>query len=306
MVIEDIVTCWFVVCRRLNFLILNKSSIKNDKWRHSWSKFNIQSAKANGKDRETRNENDESLCSSRIKDESFSTIEFIFLSFNMTERRSPCEESSSTSIEFDSKENFLFDPLILKSTLEICTSKIVELSGNIYAGRFCLRPLSIEDFHRGFFDLLRQLTECGNVDSTLFETRFNEMKLSSGTYFVLVVEDLHADRKVVASATLVCEKKFIRQLAKRARIEDVVVSDLYRGKHLGKLLIEILTQFSKEHLNCYKVSLECKDDLVSFYRQFGYAHEEKQNYLCQRFPTVTATHWDKLTDLFLFSSRPPF
>lgn len=38
-----------------------------------------------------------------------------------------------------------------------------------------------------------------------------------------------------------------------------------------------------ERLGCYKISLECKDPLLSFYAQFGLKHEDQQNYLCKRF-----------------------
>ena len=78
-------------------------------------------------------------------------------------------------------------------------------------------------------------------------------------------------------------KKFIRQLGIRGRIEDVVIDNQYRGQYLGKLLVNLLTEFANIICNCYKISLECKDHLVSFYQQFGYKHEDKQNFLCQCF-----------------------
>ncbi len=68
----------------------------------------------------------------------------------------------------------------------------------------------------------------------------------------------------------------------RGRIEDVVIDNRYR-RHNLEITLRLLTKFAKEKCDCYKISLECKDHLVSFYKQFGYDHEEKQNYLCQRF-----------------------
>lgn len=64
--------------------------------------------------------------------------------------------------------------------------------------------------------------------------RFDEMASSSGTYYVVVVEDTNTGR-AVASTTLAVEKKFIRGCASRGRIEDVVVDENYRGRQLGKL-----------------------------------------------------------------------
>ena len=42
-----------------------------------------------------------------------------------------------------------------------------------------------------------------------------------------------------------------------------------------------------EKLGCYKISLECKDPLLSYYTQFGFKLEQGQNYLCKRF-----YHWE--------------
>ena len=47
-------------------------------------------------------------------------------------------------------------------------------------------------------------------------------------------------------------------------------------------IVETLILLGKK-LGCYKISLECKDPLLTFYTQFGLKHEDKQNYLCKRF-----------------------
>jgi glucosamine-phosphate N-acetyltransferase len=57
---------------------------------------------------------------------------------------------------------------------------------------------------------------------------------ASGDYYVTVIEDLRSN-KIIGSATLVLEQKFIHGCAVRGRLEDVVVDDTYRGKQLGKL-----------------------------------------------------------------------
>lgn len=44
----------------------------------------------------------------------------------------------------------------------------------------------------------------------------------------------------------------------------------------------MLTILSQK-VDCYKVSLECKDEVVKFYQQFGFDKEEGQNYMVQRF-----------------------
>lgn len=56
----------------------------------------------------------------------------------------------------------------------------------------------------------------------------------SGDYFVTVIEDTRINQ-LIGSATLVIEHKFIHDCGLRARLEDVVVNNTYRGKQLGKL-----------------------------------------------------------------------
>lgn len=184
----------------------------------------------------------------------------------------------------DCQDNdYLFDPDLLKSTFDNYALNDSKLVKNIYNKRYLLRPLKVSDYDHGYINLLRQLTECGTIEYEQFRERFNEMKQCSNTYFIMVIEDFENNRDVVGSATLIIEKKFIRQLAVRGRVEDVVVDSRCRGQQLGKILIEILTAFGRDYCQCYKISLECRDPLVAFYQQFGYKHEDKQNYLCQRY-----------------------
>jgi len=144
-----------------------------------------------------------------------------------------------------------------------------------------IRPLCADDYEKGYLSLLSQLTSVGDVSKDEFLERFNKMKASDDTYYVTVIEDVNSGA-VIGSASLVKEQKFIHNCAARARIEDVVVSDLYRGKQLGKVLIDVLVAMAPI-LNCYKISLECKDDLVKFYGLFGLEATPGENFMQRRF-----------------------
>ncbi|CAF1070309.1 unnamed protein product [Adineta steineri] len=198
----------------------------------------------------------------------------------MTERLA---HDHSLPVNGDHKNEYLFDADLLQSIFKQYLLKDHKLEGNIYDGKYLIRPLSLKDYDHGYIDLLRQLTECGKISYEEFQERFYEMKQCSNTYHILVIEDMNLNKKIIGTTTLVCEKKFIRQLGVRGRIEDVVIDNEYRGQQLGKLLVDLLTKLAKEKCDCYKISLECKDNLIGFYKQFGYDHEDKQNYLCQRF-----------------------
>jgi len=96
----------------------------------------------------------------------------------------------------------------------------------------------------GFLALLSQLTVVADTSREAFDARFDEMELGEGEgeeeskkkksscYQIFVVEETEA-KKIVATATLLLEKKFIRGCGLAGHIEDVVVDESVRGKKLG-------------------------------------------------------------------------
>lgn len=87
----------------------------------------------------------------------------------------------------------------------------------------------------------------------------------SDVYKIIVIYD-KSKKQIVGSGTLVIEQKFIRQQGKAGHIEDIVVSEQYRGKKLGKRLIELLKQIALAN-ECYKVILDCSQHNVGFYEK---------------------------------------
>lgn len=53
----------------------------------------------------------------------------------------------------------------------------------------------------------------------------------------------------------------------------MVVNNTYRGKQLGKLIV-VTVSLLAEYLGCYKMTLNCKDKLIPFYKSLGYLQEE--------------------------------
>jgi len=146
-----------------------------------------------------------------------------------------------------------------------------------------VRPLCISDYSRGFLNLLKELTEVGDITQEQFEDQFASMRSSPGMYYCTVIVDQNKN-EIVGAATLLMERKFIRQCAMRARIEDVVVSPNYRGKQLGKCIVDLLVKLGQA-LGAYKISLDCKDQMIPFYESLGFKQEiGNSNSLSLRYP----------------------
>jgi glucosamine-phosphate N-acetyltransferase len=133
-----------------------------------------------------------------------------------------------------------------------------------------VRPLQLSDYDKGYLQILSQLTAVGNIGRSEFESQFRRMQKAGG-YYITVIEDTR-NKTIIGSSTLITEYKFIHNCALRARLEDVVVNNTYRGKQLGKLIVLTVTLLAKK-LDCYKMSLDCKDPLIAFYKSLGYKLE---------------------------------
>lgn len=129
-----------------------------------------------------------------------------------------------------------------------------------------LRQLQHDDFDRGFPDILSLLTEVGDATRKEQQTRLRVLR-SSGSSLVVVLHDT-VHNAIVGTASLFIEPKFIHSNGSVGHIEDVVVSEQYRGKSLGKVLIDVLTDTARKH-GCYKTILDCAESRVPFYEKCG-------------------------------------
>lgn len=130
-----------------------------------------------------------------------------------------------------------------------------------------IRLLEKSDYQNNFLTLLAQLTTVGKITQEEFEDTF-DLPNRPLTY---VVENDKG--KLVATASLVIEQKFIHGCSRVGHIEDVVVDEYSRGLGLGKLIIEHLVEVARKN-KCYKVILDCNENNVPFYQKCGFKPKE--------------------------------
>eukprot|EP00128_Syssomonas_multiformis_P011546 Colp12_sorted_trinity150504_noHs@19712 len=164
----------------------------------------------------------------------------------------------------------LFDATLLKD-LDLPFSNVTFPGGPEGSSGIVVRPMQRDDFEKGFVPLLSQLTSVGDMKLEDFQRRFDEMKARDDTYYTVVFEDTTTGQ-LCGSGSLVVERKFIHNCAKRGHIEDIVIDETRRGQQLGKIMIETLKALAKR-VGCYKVTLDCKVDRVGFYHKCGFQNE---------------------------------
>ncbi|KAK4272731.1 hypothetical protein QN277_021245 [Acacia crassicarpa] len=137
-----------------------------------------------------------------------------------------------------------------------------------------VRKLEISDKGKGFIELLQQLGVCDSVSDNEFQNRFLELSSLGDDHVICVMED-ELCRRIIATGSVLIEKKFLRNCGKVGHIEDVVVDSSARGKQLGKKVIQFLTDHARS-MGCYKVILDCSLENKVFYEKCGFKHSSVQ------------------------------
>ena len=75
------------------------------------------------------------------------------------------------------------------------------------------------------------------------------------------------------TTTLLLEPKLIHGGGLVGHIEDVAVRKAYEGKRVGSAVVGKAIQRARD-LGCYKVILNCKEELVPFYTRLGMRRHE--------------------------------
>ena len=134
---------------------------------------------------------------------------------------------------------------------------------------FIVRPLHLEDYNKGFLDVLALLTGVGKVSFDQFEKTFNEMK-SGKMHYIYVATNLE-DTEILATGCLGIEQKFIRNCALKGRVEDVISkgTNFTERDDMDNAIMKAICEKAAE-LKCYKMSLESLDAHLNFYEDFGF------------------------------------
>jgi len=137
------------------------------------------------------------------------------------------------------------------------------------SSQFKFRKLEESDYYKNYLQLLSQLTQVGQIRPEEFANIFRKIQSQ-----IWVIEDTLTN-KIVASASIFLEQKFIHNGGIVSHLEDVVVDQSYRGAQLGQKLIANVVEKARES-GAYKIIADCKTELVSFYSKNGFEKRGEQ------------------------------
>lgn len=119
------------------------------------------------------------------------------------------------------------------------------------------------DFARGFREVLSALSPVTLPDEhamVIFRKR-----LRSGVKTYVAVND----ERVIGTASLLLETKFIHNGGCVGHVEDVAVDPQFQGQGIGQALIQHLVDVCRQE-HCYKLILDCNPKLVPWYAKLGF------------------------------------
>jgi glucosamine-phosphate N-acetyltransferase len=136
--------------------------------------------------------------------------------------------------------------------------------------RYEVRELRDADVDRGFLETLSSLSDVSGLAPAEARALFRAMNTNPAYHIFVAVT---GDGQVIGATTLLVEQKFIHRGGLVGHIEDVAVRKGRQGKGVGGSVVRAAVEKARE-LGCYKVILDCKADLVDFYKKLGFSEHD--------------------------------
>ncbi len=125
------------------------------------------------------------------------------------------------------------------------------------------------DVKKGFLETLGHLAEVSDLSKEKAEEILEKINSQNSQILVALTDD----DQVIGSLTLMLEQKFLREGKLAGHIEDVVTRKDYEGMGVASALIKKAIEIAKEK-RCYKLILDCHEELIPFYKKFGFQEKE--------------------------------
>ena len=138
-----------------------------------------------------------------------------------------------------------------------------------------IRTIEHQDYMKQYLQLLEQ--DFTIRPTIISHSEFiNYVNTLHNHHQVFVIENIHENTTVIiGSVTIFIETKLIHNFGKVAHVEDVIVDNTYRGKGLGKMLVQKSIDYAQKH-DCYKIILNCSDENIPFYEKCGFSKKENE------------------------------
>lgn len=130
----------------------------------------------------------------------------------------------------------------------------------------------LEQIKNNYLLLLSELSVTPYIETDLFLNNLQKIH-EQGEIIIAYTGSFDDDSfDIIASGTIIIEPKLIRGCKSVGHIEDIVVKHAYRGKQISMDILYLLKKVAREK-QCYKVILDCNEEVKKVYNNSGF--EEK-------------------------------
>jgi len=125
-------------------------------------------------------------------------------------------------------------------------------------------PYNIEDIKNQYLSLLSIISTTDLISPTVFVKNVERIS-KFGSIIVGVINNF----EIVGSGTIIIEPKIIRGGKSVGHIEDIVVRPHMIGQGISHYILNTLRLIAREN-NCYKIILECDNEVKNDYIKIGF------------------------------------
>lgn len=129
-----------------------------------------------------------------------------------------------------------------------------------------VRKATQEDWRRGLKECLEQFGPCHIYDNDVHEYMLARAEVGIAT--LVAVEGV----KVVGTASYFTEPKLIHDGRPVGHIEDVATLPAHQRQGIAGELLKYIEK-SCRNRQCYKLILNCSDEMIPFYEKFGFKRD---------------------------------
>ena len=123
---------------------------------------------------------------------------------------------------------------------------------------YILCELGPDDYDSGYLELMQDFS---NYKKDVSREAFEKYVANCSDRRIMVLRN--TEQKIIGAGTIFKIEKLHNNAI--GQIEDVMIDEQYRGKGLGKFIVECLTHIGLDDFQCYKVTLNCLEKNVGFY-----------------------------------------
>ena len=127
-----------------------------------------------------------------------------------------------------------------------------------------IREIRNSDY-KNYLDIMFEFT---NYKYDISEQEFNKHIYNMNMFNLKQIMVLELDDNIIGVGTIFKLEKLHNNPI--GQIEDVIITENYRGNGFGRLIIDKLIDIGLNEFKCYKIILNCLDKNVEFYRKCGF------------------------------------